>query len=88
MWVVLICHFVGVKACRWFTQSVGDQFSVMLNEFFGVDVFEITPQGGTGSKTLMELSHQAADRGHTAIFVEKCRHLLRNSGTLKQRSRG
>ena len=71
MWVVLICHFVGVKACRWFTQSVSDQFSVMLNEFFGTDVLEITSQRGTGSKALVEMSHQAADCGHAAIFVKK-----------------
>ena len=27
---------------------------MMLNEFFGIDVFEITPERGAGSKTLVK----------------------------------
>jgi hypothetical protein len=47
---------------------------MMLNEFFGIDVFEITSERGAGSKPLVKLPDKTTDGGHATVFVEKCRH--------------
>ena len=46
--------------------------------------FEITPERGAGSKTLVKLPDKTTDGGHATVFVEKCGYLLRHAATLKQ----
>jgi hypothetical protein len=71
VWVVVLRHLVRVEACRRPTQRVGNQLRMMLNEFFGIDVFEISSERGAGSKTLVKSPHKLSDDGHATVFVEK-----------------
>ena len=82
--VVLLRHLVRVEACRRPTQRVGNQLCMMLNEFFGIDVFKITSERGAGSKPLVKSPDKLADDGYAAVFVEKCRQRLRHSDPIKQ----
>ena len=84
MRVMLLRHLVWVEACRRSTQCVGNQLRMMLNEFFGIDVFEITPECRAGSKTLVKLPDKTTHSGNATIFVKQCRHLLRHADTPKQ----
>ena len=72
--MVLLRHLVRIEACSRPAQRISNQLRMMLNEFFGIDVFEITSERGAGSKPLVKLPDKTTDGRHATVFVEKCRH--------------